>query len=66
METTTKNYNHNFAYDELTNYEKVLLNKCYNNTLLSPLECCRVMQEHSHPAKYSALKNVEIYLINEN
>jgi hypothetical protein len=65
-ETATPQTNFNFTYDQLTKQEKAILTKCYNNTFLSPLECCRMMQEGANPSKYNQLVNVEIYLINED
>jgi hypothetical protein len=61
----TERENFDFAYDELSEYAKKLLSKCYNSTLASPLSFCRIMQESATGAKYVALCEVEKYLINE-
>lgn len=64
-ETTSKTGNIDLAFDELSPLAKKLLKKCYNSTLLSPLTLCRIMQEDATGAKYLALNEVEMYLINE-
>lgn len=61
----TERDNFNLAYDELSEYAKKLLSKCYDSTLASPLSFCRLMQESATGAKYIALCEVENYLINE-
>jgi hypothetical protein len=61
----TEYKNFDYAYDELSNYAKKLLSKCYSSTLSSPLSYCRIMQEDARGEKYAALCEVEIYLINE-
>jgi len=53
------------AYKELSKIAKELLSKCYTSTLCSPLQYCRLMQESATGNKYSALLEVERYLINE-
>lgn len=63
-ETTTPQ-KFNFAYEELTAREKKLLRECWNSQFCSPLEVCRIKMEIAKGSLYSALKNVEIYLINE-
>jgi len=62
-ETTTPQ--NNYFADELTPKQKKLLSFCHNQTLLSPLEACRALQEDAKGQKYRDLCKVERYLINE-
>lgn len=65
MKTKTTYKNYNYAYAELSEKAKMLLSKCINETMLSPLSYCRMLQESAKGEKYIALCEVERYLINE-
>lgn len=54
-----------YGYNDLSPLAKKLLKKCYSSTLSIPLQFCRIMQEDATGAKYLALNEVELYLINE-
>lgn len=62
METTYKNHS---DYDSLSPQAKMLLKKCHEQTMLSPLEACRVYMEDATIENYMAWLEVETYLIYE-
>jgi hypothetical protein len=57
--------NENLAYIELSSLAKKYLKKYNEQTLLSPLEACRLAYEsETNPNKLHAILEVERYLIN--
>jgi len=64
-ETCDNSGGFDFTFDELSPLAKKLLSVCFDATLVSPLERCRIMQEAAKGAKLSALYEVERYLIND-
>jgi hypothetical protein len=64
-ETCDNSGGFNFAYDELSPLAKKLLLVCFDATIVSPLERCRIMKEAAKGAKLYALYEVERYLIND-
>ena len=64
--TETTNKQRNYAWDELSLRAKKMLRYIWQQTIGSPLQFCRIMQENATGEKYNTLLEVERYLIDED
>lgn len=62
METT---YKHHSDYESLSPQAKAIVDKCHKQNLLTPLDACQIFLEDATVQNYQAIKDAEIYLINE-